>query len=398
MLASIYLMAKNKITPPKTVAIYIHWPFCLSLCPYCDFNSHVKENVNHHDWKKALILELEHYSKIIGARKVTSIFFGGGTPSLMEADTVAKIIETVAKYFSLVKDVEITLEANPTSSESKTLSSFSKAGINRVSLGVQALDDESLILLGRKHNTEEAKRAIKLASDSFERFSFDLIYARPKQTKTMWEKELKEATRLARGHLSVYQLIIEPGTPFYLSQARGLITLPNESLSVALFQMTQEILESVNLPSYEVSNHAAVGEYCKQNMTYWHYGDYIGIGPGAHGRITLNGNIYATRQHRAPEMWLKRTEMAGHATQTFVPLDEEEIINEIILMGLRTKAGVDASNFYLRTGRNLKEAVNVEALNRLKEGNFLTSDQKGIRTTMAGLLRLNSVIKELVSF
>ena len=392
------MMAKNKLTPPKTIAVYIHWPFCLSLCPYCDFNSHVKQNINHRDWEKALLSELEHYSKIIGTRKVTSIFFGGGTPSLMEADTVAKIIEAIEKHFSLAKNVEITLEANPTSSESKNLSAFSKAGINRVSLGVQALNDESLILLGRKHNTEEAKKVIKIASDNFERFSFDLIYARPKQTKIMWEKELTEATKLARGHLSVYQLIIEPGTPFYLSQARGLITLPNESLAVALFQMTQEILDSANLPAYEVSNHAADGEHCKQNMTYWHYGDYLGIGPGAHGRITLDGNIYATRQHRAPEMWLKRTRMAGHATQNFVPLDEEEIINEIILMGLRTKTGIDASNFYLRTGKDLNEAINDQAINRLKQGNFITSDQKGIRTTMTGLLRLDSIIKELAPF
>ena len=225
-----------------------------------------------------------------------------------------------------------------------------------MSLGVQALDDESLILLGRKHNTEEAKRAIKLASDSFERFSFDLIYARPKQTKTMWEKELKEATRLARGHLSVYQLIIEPGTPFYLSQARGLITLPNESLSVALFQMTQEILESVNLPSYEVSNHAAVGEYCKQNMTYWHYGDYIGIGAGAHSKITNfnDGKIERFSRHRVPKRYI---ELAGHSDVIAHKkiLDSDDISLEFMMNTLRLTNGIPANLFFERTGLHMNQ-------------------------------------------
>ena len=385
------------IPTPDTLAVYVHWPFCRSLCPYCDFNSHVSDHVDHSRWRDALIHELEHYAEIAGPRRVTSIFFGGGTPSLMEPETAAAGIEAIGRNFRLSDDVEITLEANPTSAEAARLAAFAAAGINRVSLGVQALDNDALAFLGRTHSAEEAIAAIAAAADLFERYSFDLIYTRPGQSADLWRRELKQAIELARGHISVYQLTIEQGTPFYLAQARGDLTLPDDATSTALFETTQEVLADAGMAAYEISNHAAPGQACRHNLAYWQYRDYAGIGPGAHGRITVAGKIHATRQHRAPEIWLRRVEDLGHATQTNAPLDTQAVIDELAVMGLRLSSGIDAANFRERAGMALDEVIGAAALTRLEEGGFVVHDGDGLRATPAGRQRLDAVVAALFS-
>jgi len=380
---------------PDTLAIYVHWPFCRSLCPYCDFNSHVSDSVDHARWRAALLRELEHYAEVAGPRRVTSIFFGGGTPSLMAPDTAAAVIEAVAHRFTLSKDVEITLEANPTSVEAARLAAFADTGVNRVSLGVQALDNDALAFLGRTHSAEEAITAIEVAADTFERYSFDLIYARPGQSAQMWRRELEHAIGLTRGHISVYQLTIEQGTPFYLVRARGDLEMPDDTVSAALFESTQEVLAGAGMAGYEISNHAAPGQACRHNLAYWQYRDYIGIGPGAHGRITVAGKIHATRQHRAPEIWLRRVEDHGHATQTYEPLDTQSVIAELAVMGLRLSGGLDAANFRARAGVGLDEVIDPAVLRRLGDGGFIVHDSDGLRATPAGRQRLDAVVASL---
>ncbi|MCZ6454774.1 MAG: radical SAM family heme chaperone HemW [Alphaproteobacteria bacterium] len=384
------------IATPDTLAIYVHWPFCRSLCPYCDFNSHVSDHVDHARWRTALLRELEHYAELAGPRRVTSIFFGGGTPSLMAPDTAAAVIEAVAQHFILDEDIEITLEANPTSVESDRLVAFAGAGINRVSLGIQALDNAALAFLGRTHSAEEAITAIEVAAHTFERYSFDLIYARPGQSVDQWRRELEQAIGRTRGHISVYQLTVERGTPFYLAQARGDLVLPDDPVLAALFETTQEVLADAGMPAYEISNHAAPGQACRHNLAYWQYSDYAGIGPGAHGRITAAGRIHATRQHRAPEIWLHRVEDHGHATQTNEPLEPQSVVAELVLMGLRLRCGIDAANFRARAGMALDEAFDPVTLRRLEEGRLIVHNSDGLRATPSGRQRLDSVVAALV--
>ncbi len=383
------------IATPETLAIYVHWPFCRSLCPYCDFNSHLADSVDHNRWRAALSRELEHYTEIAGPRRVTSIFFGGGTPSLMAPDTVAAVIEGAAQHFELGDDIEITLEANPTSTEAESLAAFADAGINRVSLGIQALDNEALTFLGRTHSASEAIAAIELAAETFERYSFDLIYARPEQSTDAWQRELQQAIGLARGHLSVYQLTIEQGTLFYLAQARGDLAMPGDAVTADLFEITQTVLADARLAAYEISNHAAPGQECRHNLAYWQYRDYIGIGPGAHGRITAGGRIHATRQHRAPDIWLRRVEDRGDATQTNEPLDTDAVVAELALMGLRLSDGIDAANFRARAGITLDDVLDPATVNRLEEGWFVIRDSAGLRATPAGRQRLNAIVSAL---
>jgi putative oxygen-independent coproporphyrinogen III oxidase len=286
----------------EPVALYIHWPFCRSKCPYCDFNSHVAAAIDHAAWREAYRRELEHYAALLPERRITSIFFGGGTPSLMEEKTVAGILGDVARLWPIDAGVEITLEANPNSAEAQKFAAFRAAGVNRLSLGVQSLRDEELQFLGRGHSAAEARRAIELARQNFPRFSFDLIYARRGQSPETWEKELNEALQLADGHLSLYQLTIEPNTQFYTRAARGeTLTAPDDN-AATMYELTQNILKDAGLPAYEVSNHAREGAESRHNLAYWHYDDYIGIGPGAHGRYRQNGERFATDTHRAPEV------------------------------------------------------------------------------------------------
>ena len=378
-------------------AVYVHWPFCKSKCPYCDFNSHVRERVDHDRWRAGLLRELDHYADLTAGRTVTSIFFGGGTPSLMEPATVGAIIDRVAERWQIAEGLEVTLEANPTSVEADKFRAFRTAGINRVSLGIQALDDASLKFLGRQHNAAEATGAIELAARTFDRFSFDLIYARPGQTVAAWQAELARALDYAVGHLSVYQLTIEEGTAFYPLHARGDLVLPDEELAGDLYEATQSQLAAAGLPAYEISNHARPGEESRHNLTYWRYGDYVGIGPGAHGRLTLDGDKFATRAHRAPEIWLERVERDGHGAAVPSPIDRDARGTELLMMGLRLREGVRLARLTEETGRTLDDFVEPAALSRLIEGGFLTRDADRVSATSEGLQRLNAVLSAILA-
>lgn len=384
-------------TASDPLAVYIHWPFCRSLCPYCDFNSHVADRIDHRRWREALLRELAHYAERAGRRAVTSIFFGGGTPSLMEPDTAGALISAVKQHFDCAADIEITLEANPTSVEAGRLAAFAAAGVNRVSLGIQALDDAMLKFLGRTHNKGEAVAAIETAAKIFPRYSFDLIYTRPEQTVDAWRAEMEEGLALAGEHLSLYQLTIEQGTPFYLAWARGDLALPDEDMAAALFEVTQDRLADAGLPAYEISNHARPGAECRHNLTYWRYGDYLGIGPGAHGRLAQGGALRATRQHRAPDIWLQRVEESGHATQTDTPLDNDTIRAEMVMMGLRLAEGIDAARFAARTGASLADTFPDDVCAPLVAGGFLERDTAGMRATKAGRQRLDAVLSALLN-
>jgi putative oxygen-independent coproporphyrinogen III oxidase len=377
--------------------LYVHWPFCRSKCPYCDFNSHVRAAVDHGRWRGALLRELEHYGAATKGRRLTSIFFGGGTPSLMEPETVGAVIEQARRIWRADSEIEITLEANPTSVEAEKFAAFRDAGVNRVSLGVQSLREADLKFLGRQHSAGEAQQAIELARRYFDRFTFDLIYARPGQTVAAWREELREALALAGNHLSVYQLTIEPETAFASAVRRGDFTVPDEDMAAALYEATQEALAEAGLPAYEISNHARPGEESRHNLTYWRYGDYAGIGPGAHGRLTLEGVKYATRQHRAPEAWLEMVEQKGHATRQRDVVDAEARREEMLMMGLRLAEGIDANRFASETGETLLSALDPPRLKALIEGGFVELDESGLRATAAGRQRLNAVLAQLLA-
>jgi len=380
-----------------TLALYIHWPFCLSRCPYCDFNAHVREMVDQDRWRSALMTELTYWARETPGRTLTSIFFGGGTPSLMAPTTAAALINCAAKNWSFSSDIEITLEANPTSIEAGKFRDLRTAGVNRVSIGVQALENDVLKFLGRNHDRKLAIKAIKLAAKTFPRFSFDLIYARPKQSIEAWSKELQEAIDLAEGHLSLYQLTIEKGTPFYVDQRAGTLTSPDEENAAALFETTQEVCEHNCLPAYEISNHARPGSECRHNLTYWTGGEYIGIGPGAHGRLVINGSYYATEQIPGPENWLTTTEAHGHATRHKKVLAPHSRLEEILMMGLRLTDGLSRTGFLLRTGIELEDALDPRRLRPLLAANYLVLDNRGLRTTTEGRLRLNPILAALLS-
>jgi putative oxygen-independent coproporphyrinogen III oxidase len=378
-------------------ALYVHWPFCLAKCPYCDFNSHVRAAIDQTRWRAALLAELDHYAALTPGRRLDSIFFGGGTPSLMEPATVEALIERARGHWAPAADLEITLEANPTSVEAGRFSAYAAAGVNRVSLGIQALDDAALRQLGRQHSAAEARAAIAIAQRAFARSSFDLIYARPGQSRLAWQAELDQALDLAAEHLSLYQLTIEPNTVFEGAQRRGELTLPDEDHAAALFELTRERLERAGLPAYEISNHARPGAACRHNLVYWRYGDYVGVGPGAHGRLTLDGTRFATRQHRAPEAWLAAVEGDGHATRQrdVVPADEQ--IAEWLMMGLRLAEGVSAARGQALFGRPLAAIVPPARLAPLVEAGFLVADDASLRATQAGQQRLDAVLRALLA-
>src|SRR4029077_15882235 len=311
---------------PEPLAIYIHWPFCRSKCPYCDFNSHVREGIDAARWTRALVADLEHQAALAPDRNVGSIFFGGGTPSLMPSDTVAALVARVRALWPVAPDLEVTLEANPNSAEAERFTGFAEAGINRLSLGIQALRLDALRFLGRGHDRDEAIAAIRLARDTFVRYSFDLIYARPGQSVAAWERELDEALSLAGEHLSLYQLTIEPDTAFGNRAARGEVLAADEETGAALFEATQRRLAAGGLPAYEISNHARPGPECRHNLAYWRYEDYLGIGPGAHGRVTRDRGKVATLQRRAPEAWLAAIEESGSALDEMAPVPRESAV------------------------------------------------------------------------
>jgi len=377
--------------------IYLHWPFCLSKCPYCDFNSHVAASIDQAAWRRALLAELDHFADETAGRRVTSIFFGGGTPSLMEPATTAALLERIAARWPLAEGVEITLEANPGTIDAPRFRDFRSAGVNRLSMGLQALNDSDLRFLGRRHDVAGALTAVELARGIFPRISFDLIYARPGQTVAGWDAELRQAIALAADHLSLYQLTIEEGTAFHPAHARGDFILPDEDASAEMFDLTQELCDAAGLPAYEVSNHARPGAECRHNLLYWQGGDYLGIGPGAHGRLTdPSGAAWALKQYRAPQRWLSEVAAQGHATQERTRLTVEERCEELVMMGLRLRDGLSAAAFAAHAGRPLEQALNRSGLAMMMEDGFVAWTGDRLQATPKGRLVLNAVIAELL--
>ncbi len=382
--------------------IYVHWPFCAAKCPYCDFNSHVRDQIDHAAWRDAYVREINHYAALTPGRTVTSIFFGGGTPSLMEPETVKAVIDQIKKAWPCDPDMEVTLEANPTSVEAAKFKGFRAAGVNRVSIGVQSLRDEDLSFLGRKHNRSEALQAIDLAKENFDRFSFDLMYARPQQTVSDWVQELEEAVQLSVGHLSLYQLTIEEGTPFHTQFGRGDFMMPSEDLGGEFYEITQSVLTAAGLPAYEISNHAKPGQESRHNLTYWRYTDYVGIGPGAHGRLTLpDGKVatlqkVATRGHRAPEVWMERVLASGHGGHDHESVNPEQRWMEALMMGLRLREGVPFARLESESGKSIDEILNPRKLKALSEEGLITLPGDSIKPTSAGMQRLNGLLGYLL--
>jgi oxygen-independent coproporphyrinogen-3 oxidase len=377
------------------LAVYIHWPFCKSKCPYCDFNSHVRENVEQNRWQQALLRELDYMAGHVPGRTVTSIFFGGGTPSLMPPGTAEALIRRVHDIWDVSDDIEITLEANPTSVETATFKDFKAAGVNRVSLGVQSLRDDELRFLGRGHNAKEALKAIELARTTFDRYSFDLIYARPHQTLETWEQELTEGLTHADGHLSLYQLTIEENTAFHHAYANGGFTLPDETASEALYRLTEDIMMARGLKPYEISNYATPGQESRHNLAYWEGIDYIGVGPGAHGRISIPER-HATQTLKSPERWLENTERQGHAVEIWQPVERQQEIEERVMMGLRLTDGIDYAAFKKRAGYELKPHLNQHKHDLYVAEGLLENSPARLQATLKGRLVLNKLIEDLL--
>lgn len=368
-----------------TLALYVHWPFCVSKCPYCDFNSHVRAQVDQAAWRDALLADLAHEAAALPARQVSSVFFGGGTPSLMPPETVAAVLDAAERAWGFVPDVEITLEANPSSVEAARFTDLAAVGVNRVSLGLQALDDAALRFLGRAHDVNEGLAALEVAQRAFGRVNFDLIYARPDQSLAAWAAELARALAFGTEHLSLYQLTIEPGTRFATEAAAGRLTIPDGDAAADLFEATRAITAAAGLPAYEVSNHARAGAESRHNLTYWRYGDYAGIGPGAHGR---RGGL-ATQRHRKPENWLGAVARNGHGAQSETALSRTERAHEALLMGLRLREGVDLA----RIGPGW---VDMPAVARLGRHGLMACEGDRLCVTEAGMLLLDAILPEVV--
>ena len=380
------------MTGPR-FGIYVHWPFCESKCPYCDFNSHAVESVDHARWRAALLVELAHFASETKGREVGSLFFGGGTPSLMEPQSVAALIAAVRQHWPVADDLEISLEANPSSYETKRFRSFLAAGVGRLSLGVQSFDDARLRFLGRRHTSGQAVRALEEAGGIFPRLSFDLIYALPGETPDAWRRELDQALAYTKGHVSLYQLTIEPGTAFAKARVLG----ADEGSAIALFELSQRTLAAAGMPAYEISNHARAGEECRHNLLYWTGGDYVGCGPGAHGRLTGPRGTIATRQIARPDAWLAAVEANGHGTANGAALGPEERRDELVMMGLRLTEGLDRAAFRAASGLEIEEALDPTRIERLAEEGFLVVDARGLRATARGRRRLDAAIRTLLA-
>src|SRR5262245_7119163 len=375
--------------------VYVHWPFCAAKCPYCDFNSHVRHSPpDQARYAWALGQEIAATADRMPGRTVSSIFFGGGTPSLMEPATVAAVLDAIARHWSVLPDAEITLEANPSSVEAERFRGYRGAGVNRVSLGVQSLNDAELRFLGRLHNVAEARRAIELARAIFPRLSFDLIYARPGQTPAGWRAELGEALTLAADHLSLYQLTIEDGTPFATLYKAGKLKPPDEDAAAGLYAVTQEVCDSAGIPAYEISNHARPGSECRHNLVYWRAHEYAGIGPGAHGRLDIAGVRRATATEKRPESWLMRVESLGHGVVTDEALTRAQVADEFLLMGLRLAEGIDPARYARLAGRPL-DPRRVALLR--EQGAVETTATGRLRLTLAGFPVLDAVVADLAA-
>jgi oxygen-independent coproporphyrinogen-3 oxidase len=375
--------------------VYIHWPFCLSKCPYCDFNSHVRrEPVDEARFARAFAAEIATTAARLPDRTVATIFFGGGTPSLMQPATIGAVLDAVTKHWRVAPDVEVTLEANPTSVEAARFRGYRTAGVNRVSLGVQALDDRALAELGRTHTSREALDAVAVARSIFDRYSFDLIYARPRQQPEQWAGELKRALTEAGEHLSLYQLTIEQDTPFETLHAAGKLKTPDEDSARALYDVTLETCAAHGLPAYEISNHARAGAECRHNLVYWRGHEYAGVGPGAHGRLNIDGDRHATATEKRPETWLARVEADGHGLVTDDVLTRDEIADEFLLMGLRLAEGIDMGRFEALAGRPLDPA----RIAALREHSLIETTVEGrLKVTLAGFPVLDAVVADLAA-
>jgi putative oxygen-independent coproporphyrinogen III oxidase len=393
-------MIRDEIARPAPDAdpgfgVYVHWPFCLSKCPYCDFNSHVRgAAIDEERYLQAFRAEIAHRATLAPGRTVASVFFGGGTPSLMRPQTVQGVIDAIAAKWRLDSNAEITLEANPTSVEAGRFRGYRAAGVNRLSIGVQALSDPALKALGRRHTVDEALAAVALAASLFPRFTFDLIYGRPGQSEAEWRAELKRALDLVGDHVSLYQLTIEPDTIFERLRDAGKLDLPDEDLSLAMFQATRELTEARGLPAYEVSNHARPGGESRHNLIYWRYGEYAGVGPGAHGRLATAKGRLAQETERHPEMWLTQVETDGHGLVENSALSREEQGDEFLLMGLRLREGVDPKRYERLSGREIDR----DRIRSLVEDGFIEVDARGrIRVTPMGAPLLDTVVADVAA-
>lgn len=383
-----------------TISVYIHWPFCLSKCPYCDFNSHVATEVNTDNWSFAFAKIINYFSPLLSKKKIASIFFGGGTPSLMEPILVKSIIDLLHSIADFNSDIEITLEANPTSIEIKNLEAFYNAGVNRVSIGVQSLRPNNLQFLGRTYDVQSAKYAINLAKSIFPRISFDLIYALPQQTLGQWQQELTEAMALADSHISLYQLTIEKGTNFYSRYLKGKLCIPNDDTAYELYNYTNNHLKGLGYNCYEVSNYSKSGAECRHNLNYWHYGSYLGIGPGAHSRVVCYDRnqlkVKAMTMYYNPQKWLHSILTGNNAMQSIETLSTDEIIKEIIIMGLRLSTGITQERLLKLTGYRFKQILNSQKLNKLCDEGYVVVSNNSIKLTSKGMLVCNYIINNII--
>jgi oxygen-independent coproporphyrinogen-3 oxidase len=379
----------KQVQHDEALALYVHWPFCVSKCPYCDFNSHVRASIDHDEWREALLADLAHEASLLPGRRLTSIFFGGGTPSLMEPSTVDAIIDSAADHWSPASDIEITLEANPNSVEAARFADLARAGVNRVSLGLQSFDDQALRFLGRAHSAREGFAALEAAQKHFRRVSFDLIYALPEETEAGWSATLAQALSLGTKHLSLYQLTIEPGTRFAALHAAGKLQPIDSETAAKLYELTDAMTSAAGMPAYEISNYARRGQQSRHNLTYWRYGDYAGIGPGAHGRrLGLR-----TARHRKPENFLSGLARNGHGIAEEAPLSPVESSDEALVMGLRLAEGVDVGEIARRFG--LTTIVDWDRVERLVRSGHLNRDATRIALTSKGRLLLDHILGEI---
>ena len=377
----------------ESFGIYVHWPFCAAKCPYCDFNSHVRAQVDEAAWAGGIARELDYVASLQGAKRpaVETIFFGGGTPSLMGGKSAGTVLDTIARLWPVSGNVEVTLESNPASADAGRLRDYRAAGINRLSLGVQALNDADLKALGRLHGVAEAKAALALAIATFDRVSLDLIYARPAQTVAQWREELRQALAFGTEHLSLYQLTIEPATPFATLARTGALKIPDDDTAAALYETTQKLTEAAGLPAYEISNHARSGAECRHNLLYWRYGDYAGVGPGAHGRLQLGRRRFATSSERLPERWQEQVLSRGHGFVEDVEIPADDAAREHLLMALRLREGLDLAAYESRW----EIALDRSRIGALARDGFVSLVQGRLAATAKGRMVLNSVIAEL---
>ena len=379
----------KQVQHDESVALYVHWPFCVSKCPYCDFNSHVRADIDQHAWRAALLADLAHEARLLPGRRLTSIFFGGGTPSLMEPGTVDALISAAAGHWKTDRDIEITLEANPNSVEASRFADLASAGVNRLSLGLQSFDDAALRFLGRAHSAREGFRALEIAQKNFRRVSFDLIYALPRQSEDEWSAMLAQALSLGTSHLSLYQLTIEPGTRFAVMAGRRELQPLDGDAAASLYELTAAMTSAAGMPAYEISNYARPGCESRHNLTYWRYGDYAGVGPGAHGRRLGMRTV----RHRKPENFLSALARNGHGLAEEMPLAAAEAADEALVMGLRLREGVDAGAIAARFG--LGEIVDWHRVDRLVASGHLDRDGSALRLTDRGRLVLDHILGEI---